>query len=93
MPGGLNPVTLVTLQQALEGQTDLYGTQLEIDFDRMMQDGQDNQDKFDTATGNGSKKARRVENNGRMCVSGIRACFTPVCGRSTRPIVFPTTRF
>ena len=48
--------TLAKIQSSLDGKTDLPGAQLETDFAQMMQDGQDNQDKFDTSTGNGSKK-------------------------------------
>jgi len=48
--------TLAKIQDILGKQTDLSADQLKTDYAQMIQDGQDNQDKFDTATGNGSKK-------------------------------------
>ena len=47
---------LTAIQDALEKQTDLAADQFESDFARKMQDAQKNQDKFDDATGHGSKK-------------------------------------
>jgi predicted secreted Zn-dependent protease len=48
--------TLTTMQNTLGGQTNLPADQLKTDFAQMENDGQDNQDKFDTATDHGAKK-------------------------------------
>ena len=48
--------TLATIESALKSKTDLTLSQFESDFADMVAEGQKNQDKFDTATGHGSKK-------------------------------------
>ena len=48
--------TLATIEKALQGKTDYPASQLQTDYAQWMQDGQDNQDKVDTSTGNGAKK-------------------------------------
>ena len=52
----IHQALLETIEKALQGKTDYPASELHTDFAQWMQDGQDNQDKFDTATGNGSKK-------------------------------------
>ena len=47
---------LAKISHTLGNETDLSVDQFKSDFAQMMQDGQDNQDKFDTKTGHGSKK-------------------------------------
>lgn len=53
--------TLATMADSLAEKTDYPSDQLKIDFDTMSQDGQNNQDKFDAATGNGSKKGVELD--------------------------------
>jgi hypothetical protein len=48
--------TLTNMQDTLAKQTNLTADQFKADFAQMEADGQSNQDKFDTATGHGSKK-------------------------------------
>jgi hypothetical protein len=48
--------TLTNIQDTLSKQTNLTADQFKADFAQMEVDGQGNQDKFDTATGHGSKK-------------------------------------
>jgi len=47
---------LAAIQSHLQMQTDLTVEQFEADLARMMEDGQSKQEKFDAATGHGSKK-------------------------------------
>jgi len=47
---------LTTIQGTLAKKTDLTVDQFESDIEGMVQEGQDNQDKFDVSTGYGSKK-------------------------------------
>jgi len=48
--------TLIKITERLEKQTNLTVDDLKIHFAELIQEGQDNQDKFDAATGHGSKK-------------------------------------
>jgi predicted secreted Zn-dependent protease len=48
--------TLATIEKELQGKTDYSATQLQTDYAQWVQDGQDNQDKFDTSTRNGANK-------------------------------------
>jgi predicted secreted Zn-dependent protease len=53
--------TLATIQDALKEKTDLEVDQFKTDFAQMIQEGQDNQDKFDASTGHGSKKGVELD--------------------------------
>ena len=48
--------TLATIETALQCKTDYPASDLKTDFAQWMQDGQDNQDKFDKSTRNGANK-------------------------------------
>lgn len=48
--------TLARITKVLEKKTDLTVDDFKTEFDELIREGQDNHDKFDTATGHGSKK-------------------------------------
>jgi predicted secreted Zn-dependent protease len=57
----IHQATLAKIQATLAKQTDLTVDQLKSDFATWLDEGQDNHDKFDTSTGNGSKKGVELD--------------------------------